>query len=344
MLDTSARLLRLLALLQARRFWPGSELAERLEVTERTVRRDVDRLRSLGYPVDASVGVAGGYQLGASASLPPLLLEDDEALAVAIGLRTAAAGSVAGIEEPTLRAMAKLEQVLPSRLRKRVQTMSHAVASLYVGGPVVDAQVLASLATASRNRESVSFDYADGSGKRSQRKVEPHGLVHTGRRWYLLAWDQGREDWRTFRLDRVQGAVQGGTGFTPREIPGGDAARFVARSISPEAYPLQVRVLFFAAKERVARRVPPGAGRVEAVDDAHCLLSTGARVRDGSDSRELEFLAMHIANIGEDFEVLEPRQLARAVEALGKRLQRAAKRSGKTRARAPASRRKRSRA
>nr|MCH9681432.1 HTH domain-containing protein [Deltaproteobacteria bacterium] len=180
MLETSARLLRLLALLQSRSFWSGADLATRLEVTERTVRRDVDRLRSLGYPVHSSVGVAGGYQLGAGASLPPLLLEDDEALAVALGLRTAAAGTVAGVEEAALRALAKLEQVLPKRVRRRVNALREAVAPLYVAGPRVRAELLSALAAACRHRERASFRYVDGQGRATQRSTEPHGLVHTG--------------------------------------------------------------------------------------------------------------------------------------------------------------------
>ncbi len=318
MLDTSARLLRLLALLQARQFWPGRELAERLEVTERTVRRDIDRLRSLGYPVDASVGVAGGYQLGRSASLPPLLLDDDEALAVALGLRSAAAGTIAGIEDATLRALAKLEQVLPPRVQKRVRTLSQAVASLQIGGPVVDAQALATLASATRSRELARFDYSDGAGKRTQRVTEPHGLVHTGHRWYLLGWDVNRDAWRTFRVDRIQGRVVTRGSFAPRPVPGGDVARFVSRSLSTEVYPLRARVVFFAPKERVAARVPPAAGEVEALDAERCLLTTGAR--------DASLLALHVASVGEEFEVLEPEELAVAVERLSSRFGRAARR------------------
>jgi predicted DNA-binding transcriptional regulator YafY len=319
MSDPAARLLRLLSLLQGRQFWTGSELAHRLSVTERTVRRDVDRLRGLGYPVDASVGVAGGYQLGSGASLPPLLLEDDEALAVTLGLRMAAAGSIAGIEDATLRALAKLEQVLPSRLRRKVRTLNSAVASVYFRGPTVDAQVLATLAGAQRARETVVFAYATVDGTESERHAEPHGLVNAGTRWYLLAWDKGREDWRTFRVDRIRGAVEIGEGFTPRAIPGGDAARFVSRAVSTEVYPVQARVIFHASRDVVAARVPPSAAQIDPLDEQSCLMRTGAR--------DVGFLAMHLANVGVEFEVLEPPELIEEVRMVAQRLSRAGRRS-----------------
>jgi len=319
MSDPASRLLRLLSLLQGRRFWTGSELAERLEVTERTVRRDVDRLRSLGYPVDASVGVAGGYQLGIGASLPPLLLEDDEALAVALGLRSAAAGGVAGIEEATLRALAKLEQVLPKRLRKRVQALGGAVSSLSFAGPAADAQVLAALAIACRDHETVTFTYCDAHGKESHRQADPHGLVHTPVRWYLVAWDLDRADWRTFRVDRIVAAVKAGEGFVPRTIPRGSAAKFVAHAVTREVDEVTARIVFDAPKALVARSVPASAGQLEALDDCRCILSTGAR--------RPAYLAMHLANVGVDFEVLEPPELIDAVHKLGTRLLRAARAS-----------------
>jgi predicted DNA-binding transcriptional regulator YafY len=319
MSDPAARLLRLLSLLQGRRFWTGTELAERLEITERTVRRDVERLRRLGYPVDASVGVAGGYQLGSGASLPPLLLEDDEALAVALGLRTAAAGSVAGIEEATVRALVKLEQILPARLRKKVQALNSAVASLYFAGPVADAEILATLALAHRAQETVSFGYTDVEGKATHRRAEPHGLVYTGRRWYLLAWDLDRSDWRTFRVDRIAGPVRAAEAFSPRAIPGGNAAKFVAHAVTTDVYAVQARVILHAPQAVIARRIPPAAGQLKALDNERCLLSTGAR--------RPEYLAMHLANVGVDFSVLEPPELIDAVRELGKRLARAAKAS-----------------
>ncbi len=321
MSDPAARLLRLLSLLQGRQYWTGAELARRLEVTERTVRRDVDRLRSLGYPVDASVGVAGGYQLGSGASLPPLLLEDDEALAVTLGLRMAAAGSVSGVEEATLRALAKLEQVLPARLQRKVQALNSALASLYFSGPVADAQVLAALASAQRGHETVRFAYTDAQGNESTREVEPHGLVHTATRWYLLGWDTNRQDFRTFRVDRMRGSIAVTGVFTPRAIPGGDAAKFVTRSVSTEAYALRARVIFHASKEVVAARVPPNVAELEAIDDERCLMRTGAQ--------RSRFLALHLAGVGIPFEVLEPPELIESVRELARELAQAAKASGK---------------
>src|SRR5687767_9354023 len=200
MWETSARLLRLLSLLQTRRDWSGAELAERLEITPRTVRRDIDRLRGLGYPVLASAGTAG-YRLGAGADLPPLLLDDDEAVAVAVGLRTAAGGSVAGIKETSVRALAKLEQVLPSRLRHRVNALWTSTVPVPGDGPTVNPEVLTAIAGACRDHQRLRFDYRDHSGAGSVRTVEPHRLVCWGRRWYLLAWDTDRQEWRSFRAD-----------------------------------------------------------------------------------------------------------------------------------------------
>ena len=204
MLETAARLLRLLALLQARRDWSGPELAGQLGVTTRTVRNDVARLRRLGYPVHATPGLAGGYRLGVGAALPPLLLDDEEAVAVAVGLRTAAGGTVTGIEETSRRALAKLEQVLPSRLRSRVNALQTYTVSAPARGPTVDADILTAIAAACRDRQRLRFDYRTHDGTGGARVVEPHRLVHTGRRWYLLAWDNDRHDWRTFRVDRMQ--------------------------------------------------------------------------------------------------------------------------------------------
>ncbi|MFT3922679.1 MAG: YafY family protein [Myxococcales bacterium] len=322
MLETSARLLRLLSFLQARRFWTGSELAAELEVTERTVRRDVDRLRSLGYPVQATAGVAGGYQLGAGAALPPLLLDDDEALAISLGLRTTASGSVSGMADATLRALAKLEQVMPPHLRKRVKNLHASIVPLAWSGPTVDADVLSALAGASRNHERARFRYQDGRGAESSRHVEPLGLVHTGTRWYLVAFDLDREDFRTFRVDRIaarpgarESKVTLGGRFVPREVPGGDLARYVSRSVSTEAYSFKARVILRAPLAQMAERVPPSSGRLEAVDEQSCLLHTGANWLDG--------LAMHIAMLGVDFEILDPPELKQALQALSARFARA---------------------
>ena len=237
MLETSARLLRLLSLLQAPRDWTGQELAQRLEVSTRTVRNDIERLRSLGYPVHATRGAVGAYRLGAGASLPPLLLDDEEAVAVVVGLRTGAGGGVAGIEEASLRALAKLVRVLPSRLRHRVHSLqSHAVAvPRDRTGPTVDPDVLTTLAGACRDQQSLRLGYHDHSGSASVRTVEPYRLVNWGRRWYLVAWDVVRTDWRIFRADRIELRTPAGPRFAPRELPDGDAAAYVSQRVTAAA-------------------------------------------------------------------------------------------------------------
>jgi predicted DNA-binding transcriptional regulator YafY len=216
---TSARLLRLLSLLQARRDWTSAELASRLGVTTRTIRHDVDRLRGLGYPVNARPGVAGGYRLGAGGALPPLLLDDEEAVAVVIGLRAAASGSVAGIEEASVRALAKLQQVLPARLRHRVSAFQGYALPVAWRGPQVDPDVLTLIAGACRDHERLRFDYRAHGGAASRRSVEPYRLVHNRGRWYLVAWDADRDAWRTFRVDRISPLPPTGPRFTPRELP-----------------------------------------------------------------------------------------------------------------------------
>ncbi|WP_165974852.1 helix-turn-helix transcriptional regulator [Nonomuraea deserti] len=316
MLETSARLLRLLSLLQARTDWTGAELARRLQVGLRTVRRDIDRLRELGYPVDATPGVTGGYRLGVGAALPPLLLDDDEAVAVAISLRTAATGSVAGIEEGALRALTKLRQVLPSRLRHRVSAFQESTVPLAgAARPEVDAELLATLAAACRDHRRLRLRYRKGDGA-TAREVEPHRLVHTPRRWYLLAWDLGRGDWRTFRVDRIE-APPGppGARFTPRPLPQEDVAAYVSRSITSAPYRYQARILFHAPLECVAPRTSPGAGRLEPVDEHTCLFLAG------SDS--LDELAVHVAVKGFDFEVMEPPELLPVLREVSDRLRRA---------------------
>jgi len=233
MADPTSRVLELLSLLQTHRFWTGAELSERLGVSDRTLRRDIERLRSLGYPVDATPGAAGGYRLAAGAHMPPLLLDDDEAVAIAVGLRAATGAAVAGIEATSLRALAKLEQVLPDRLRRRVAAVHANVVPLRWGGtgPTVDAEALAVLAQACRDHEQVRFDYERRDGDGSRRLVEPHQLVSAGRRWYLAAWDVRREDWRTFRVDRMTEPRLAGVRFRPRPLPADDAAAFVEQAM-----------------------------------------------------------------------------------------------------------------
>ncbi|MBW4720288.1 helix-turn-helix transcriptional regulator [Saccharothrix obliqua] len=276
MLETSARLLKLLSLLQARRDWSGPELATRLGVTTRTVRRDVERLRELGYPVHAVQGVAG-YRLGAGAALPPLLLDDEEAVAVAVGLRTAAGGSVAGVEEPSLRALAKLEQVLPSRVRHRVNTLH--TATVRAGappGPQVSPDVLVALADACRRRERLRFDYRSPRGAGTTRLVEPDRLVNFGRHWYLVAFDTDRDDWRTFRVDRLTPRTPTGPRFTPRQPPYDDVATYLAHQLSMRTWPCQATVVLHEPVEAVEHRVWPGMGTLEPVDADSCLLHVGA--------------------------------------------------------------------
>ena len=220
MVQTSARLLALLSLLQVRREWTGDELADRLEVGPRTIRRDVDKLRSLGYPVESARGVAGGYRLGAGGELPPLLLDDAEAVAVAVGLRTAASGSIAGIEETSVRALAKLEQVLPDRLRRRVRALGDVTSAFSFEQPQIDADLLAEVAGACRDSVQLRFAYVAGDDRSSQRQTEPTAVVYSGHRWYLVAFDLDRDDWRTFRVDRIRGRVRVGASRPPADGPG----------------------------------------------------------------------------------------------------------------------------
>jgi predicted DNA-binding transcriptional regulator YafY len=307
MANTSARMLRLLSLLQTHRFWPGQELADRLEVSERTVRRDVDRLRELGYPVDASRGVAGGYQLRSGAAMPPLLLDDEEAVAIAVGLRTAAGGAVDGIEETSVRALTKVIQVMPPRLRRRVDALqAYTVPAFWGpggsgrGGPTVDAGTLTVIAQACRDDERLRFAYTARDGSETTRLVEPHRLVSLGRRWYLVAWDIERHDWRTFRVDRLTGPRSTGATFRQRELPGGDAAAFVRDQISsmPAQYQVVVEVRAPAADvERVVSRW----GTVEATGDVSCRLLMSV------DS--LEWPAFVLATVGADFHVVRPPEL-----------------------------------
>lgn len=315
MLETSARLLRLLSLLQARRFWSGTELAERLEITDRTLRRDIDRLRSLGYPVEATSGVAGGYQLGAGASLPPLLLEDDEALAISIGLRTAN-HRISGIEDAALCALVKLERVLPPRLRRRADALRATIMQLDSSGPRIESDVLTSLARARQEHLTVSFDYLARGKQAATRRVEPVGLVHTGFRWYLVAWDLDRNDWRTFRVDRISGAVQLGTPAVPRALPeDGDLRRYVSRSVSADAYAHQAKIILHVPFEVAVPHISPTAGILEPVDAASCRWTTGGNC--------WSVLAMHVAQVGFDFTIEDPPEFAEHLRLLHTRLGRA---------------------
>ncbi|MFF2851855.1 helix-turn-helix transcriptional regulator [Streptomyces sp. NPDC058001] len=322
MVETSARLLRLLSLLQAHREWSGAELADRLGVTARTVRRDVDRLRDLGYPVNASPGTGGGYQLGVGARLPPLLLDDDEAVAVAVGLRTAAGQGIDGIDESSVRALAKLEQVLPHRLRHRVTTLTSVTVPMLrgAGDSPVDPSVLTELAGACRDSERLRFAYRDHEGSSSRRVVEPHRLVCTEHRWYLVAWDLDREDWRTFRVDRVTPAPPHGPHFTPRTPPADDLAAYVSRGVSTRAYAAQAVLRLLVPYEEAAERVSPSAGTLQAEGPGSCLLRTGAA--------SLDVMVIHVVMLGFAFEVLEPAELNDTVRRTRDLLSRALERHG----------------
>jgi predicted DNA-binding transcriptional regulator YafY len=318
MLETSARLLRLLALLQVRPDWPGPELAGRLEVTPRTLRRDVQRLRDLGYPVHATPGVAGGYRLGSGAALPPLLLDDDEAVAVAVSLRTAASQTVTGIAETSLRALAKLDQVLPGRLRERIAALQEATVALPRNAAAVDPGLLTALATACRQHQVLTFTYSSRDGVTGDRLAEPYRLVHTGYRWYLLAWDTARDDWRTFRVDRIGAARPAGPRFVPREAP--DAAAFVATSVTTAPYRYRVRALVHAPLAEVAEQITPTTGMLEPAGEGRCVLTAG------SDS--LQQVAVHLAAMGPEFTIIEPPELIGVVRELAGRLDRAGQRAG----------------
>jgi predicted DNA-binding transcriptional regulator YafY len=317
MSDPTARALRLLSLLQTYKFWSGAELTERLQISPRTLRRDVERLRELGYPVDGTPGAAGGYRLAAGAHLPPLVLDDDEAVAIAVGLRAAAGASVEGIEETSVRALAKLEQVLPDRLRRRVHAVHTNVSSLRwsLDTPMVDADALAVLALACRDNEQVRFDYRARSGEETRRLVEPHSLVSAGRRWYLVGWDVRRDDWRTFRLDRLTTPRLGGVRFTPRRLPAEDAAAFVAASITSMPVPFRATVVASGTVDEVRNLIRYADAEIEAIDERVC------RVYLRSESRS--WLLTVIALLATTFDVVvdEPVDLVSDVDTLGARLQ-----------------------
>lgn len=257
MANTSSRTLRLLSLLQHHRFWPGNDLAEKLEVSLRTLRRDIERLRELGYPVEASRGTDGGYQLAAGASLPPLVVDDEEAVALTIGLRLAAQGAINGIEEASISALAKVIQVMPAKLRRRVEALQLAtVPSGSAPGPVVDATVLTTIAQACRDEERLNFSYTAHNGEQTERHVEPHRLVAVGQRWYLVAYDLTRHDWRSFRLDRLREPKNTAERFRGRKLPALDAAEFVQNSLSGTVSgPNKYRILFHASSREIHDRL-----------------------------------------------------------------------------------------
>jgi predicted DNA-binding transcriptional regulator YafY len=315
MANTSSRTLRLLSLLQTHRFWPGPELADRLSVSPRTLRRDVDRLRELGYPVDAQRGVEGGYQLAAGAALPPLVVDDEEAVALAVGMQAAAQGAVPGIEEPALRALTKVVQVMPPRLRRRVEALrAVTVPTAWNTGPPLDADALTTLAQACRDDERVEFDYTTQAGDRAGRLVEPHRLVPHGRRWYLVGYDLHRHDWRSFRLDRMEGPRRTGARFRPRTLPTSDAAEFVQAGIRNMPTSYQVEVVVHAPLERVNAQLGRWA-EITDTGDGRCVVCMTADV--------LAWPAMALGMVDAEFEVRRPPELAELVRDWGARFIRA---------------------
>ncbi|MFI6937139.1 helix-turn-helix transcriptional regulator [Streptomyces sp. NPDC050287] len=310
MMTVSARLLQLLSLLQARPSWTGPELAERLEVSARTVRSDIDKLRELGYPVHALPGVGGGYRLTPGAKLPPLLLDDDEATAVAIGLNSATGGAVAGIEEAATRALAKLEQVLPSRLRHRIDLLRTSTVTPRHDGPVVAPEVLTAIAAACRDQHRLRFDYRTHDGADQRREIEPHRLVHLGRKWYLVGWDPHRADWRTFRVDRMRPRTPTGPRFTPREPPEQDLTAYITKGVDAALTRCRAQVRVHKSATELVQWLTP-ATVVEAVDDHTCLVHVGAE--------SPHMLAAHILVIDADFEVDGPPELLDALRTIGDR-------------------------
>jgi predicted DNA-binding transcriptional regulator YafY len=321
-MSTSSRLLALLSLLQVPRTWSGGELAERLEVSRRTVRRDVDRLRDLGYSVEGSLGADGGYRLGAGKATPPLLLDDDEAVAIVVGLRTAAGQAVAGIDEAATRALAKLEQVLPPQIRTRFEVLRGATTRFDWFGPSVDPGLLTVIAKAISARQRLRFAYRAPDGSERRRTVEPNGLVVVGRRWYFLAWDEDREAWRTFRVDRMTDPWPTGRPLPRRELPGGvDAATFVRGQQLSMAPTYTMIATLHIPLERAAARVED-SGVVEAID------ATRSRITIEGDT--LEWLAMRLIHLDCDFEIHEPPELAAYFQALTERLGRLASASAQS--------------
>jgi len=322
MADPSVRTLRLLALLQTRRYWAGADLADRLGVSLRTLRRDVDRLRELGYPVEAQRGVDGGYALAPGAALPPLVLDDEEAVALAAGLQAAAQGAVAGIAETSVRALAKVVQVMPVRLRRRVDALRAMTVPVEWGsggaGPTVDPGVLTTVALACRDGERLEFQYTAADGPRTDRSVEPHRLVSLGRRWYLVGYDLTRHDWRSFRLDRLRGPRGTGVRFGPRRLPAEDVAAFVRQRMG--AYPAQYAVdaVVRAPAGDVRRRI----GRWASVDEDG---EAACRVR--MDADDLDWAATGLAMTAADFTVVSPPELVDHLQRMAGRIATAVDRS-----------------
>lgn len=299
MADPGNRTLRLLSLLQQRRQWAGNDLAARLGISLRTLRRDVGRLREIGYPVDAQPGVDGGYRLAPGAVLPPLVLDDEEAVALTVGLQAAAQSAVAGMAEASVRALTTVLQVLPPRLRRRADALRAVTVPGGWGesGAVVDPQVLVAVAAACRDCERLEFAYTAADGSRTERLTEPFRLVAMGRRWYLVAYDLGRGDWRSFRLDRLDAPRVTGQRFAPRTLPAEDAAAFVRRGSDARPAAHVVEALVEASADDVRRRIGPYATITE--------LSPG-RSRLRMETHDLHWAGLALGSAGAEFTVLGP--------------------------------------
>ncbi|MET3494312.1 helix-turn-helix transcriptional regulator [Variovorax boronicumulans] len=327
MLSASARLIRLLSLFQAQRAWTGAALAARLEITERTLRRDVDRLRTLGYTVDSTSGVAGGYRLGAGTALPPLLLEDEEAIAVALGLGNPAGGA-GDIENASMRALAKLEQLMPQRLRRRLDRVRAAVVPLTRGKTEVRLKAVTLFAEACTDRLQLRFDYRDHHATATARTVEPHRVVQSAERWYLLAWDTAREDWRTFRLDRIVEPVPTGARFTPRRLPLGDVAAYMTQALRVSPFLHHARVVVHAPVQALQAHLGWVGGVPEAIDG-------GASTRIATGANSLDALAVWLGCLGHDFEIESPAELIEHIAVVAARLGKVARRQQKKPGRLP---------
>ncbi|MEO9199684.1 MAG: WYL domain-containing protein [Antricoccus sp.] len=310
MAGSTERALRLLGLLQARPVWTGPQLAARLDVTTRSIRRDVDRLRTLGYPVRATQGLGGGYQLGAGLALPPLLLDDDEAVAVAVCLSLAAGGSVVGIGESALRTLAKLDQVMPPRLRAHVEALTSSTQTIDGYSTPVSSQTLLVIAGSIRARRRIVFHYAGLHGDPTDRRVEPYRMVATGRRWYLMAFDLQREDWRAFRLDRMREVASTTWQFKPREAP--DAAQFIQRGSSRDAYPAVGVIDVAASIQQVRDYFSPLSATVEQLPRNRSRVSAGAE--------SMDLVAWHFARLPWPYTIVGPPQLRTASRALAQRV------------------------
>jgi len=320
-MPTTQRVLGLLDLLQRRSVWTGDELAAELGVTTRSIRRDVDRLRDLGYPVESERGAGGGYRLGSGRRLPPLLLDDREAVAVAIALRLAAGGAVAGVGEHALRALTKLDQVMPGRLRERVADVTEAMVAVPGSDTPVEPELLIDLGHAVRGTEQVRLEYRDRAGRDTERRVEPYRIVVLGRRWYLLSYDLDRADWRTFRLDRIRAVHRSRWRFTPRpDVP--DPAAHVQHAVTAAPYQHLARVVVFAPAAEVVEQFPPTYGTVTELraedhpDGPACRLETGAA--------DLDALAWYLARLPGPFAVESPDGLRERLAGLAGRLAHAA--------------------